>query len=109
MSSNTGKHKNRPARAFIQAANAIGNKKTGDCLFHFFKRIEHGKGRIKATVATARKLAVIVWNMLVKKIAYMPVMAKEYLDKMRRRQIQNMQRKIKQLNVKQEELCFVNG
>jgi hypothetical protein len=38
----------------------------------------------------------------------MPIMAKEYLDKIRRLQIQNMQRKIKQLNVKQEELCFVN-
>jgi hypothetical protein len=108
MSSNTGKHKNRLARAFMQAANAIGNKKTGDSLFHFFKRIEHRKGRMKAIVATARKLAVTVWNMLVKRTAYMPMQAKEYLDKIRRRQIQNMQRKIKQLKIKQNELCFVN-
>jgi transposase len=109
MSCNTGKHKNRLAGAFIQAANAIGNKKTGDSLFHLFKRIEHRKGRIKATVATARKLAVTVWNILVKKVEYMPVQTKEYPDKIRRRQIQNMQRKIRQLNVKQNELCFVNS
>jgi transposase len=108
ISSYTGKNKNRLARAFIQAANAIGNKKTGDSLFHFFKRVEHRKGRIKATVATARKLSVIVWNMLVKKTEYMPMQTKEYLDKIRRRQIQNMQRKIKQLNIKQNELCFAN-
>ncbi|MDR1223698.1 MAG: hypothetical protein LBL07_12605, partial [Tannerella sp.] len=78
-------------------------------LFHFFKRIEHRKGRIKATVATARKLAVTVWNMPVKKTAYMPMQTKEYPDKIRRLQIQNMQRKIKQLNVRQDELCFVSN
>jgi hypothetical protein len=50
-----------------------------------------------------------LWNMLVKKITYMPIMEKEYLDKIRRQQIQNMQRKIKQLNIKQAELCFINN
>jgi hypothetical protein len=108
MSGNTGKHRNRLAEAFIQAANATGNKKTGDSLFHFFKRIEHGKGRIKATAATARKPAVTVWNMPVKKVACMPVQTEDYPDKIRRRRIQNMQRKIRQLNVRQNELYFVN-
>ncbi|MBD2705817.1 hypothetical protein IC229_34780 [Spirosoma sp. BT702] len=30
----------------------------------FFKRIAFKKGRIAAIIATARKLAVIIWNMI---------------------------------------------
>ena len=109
ISSKTKKGKNKLARAFMYAANAIGNKKEGDYLVGFFKRIQHKKGRLVAVVATARKLATIVWNMLVKKIAYNPVPTKENLDKIRRNQIKNIQRKIRQLDVKEGELLFCNS
>src|ERR1017187_2132333 len=66
ISDKTRKGKNRLAHAFMHSANTIGNMKDGDYLVHFFKRIERRRGRMVAIVATARKLAIIVWNMLVK-------------------------------------------
>lgn len=48
------------------AANAIGNLKNSTFLRDFFHRINFRKGRVSAISATARKLAVIIWNMVVK-------------------------------------------
>ncbi len=62
---------------FRLAANAIGNPKEGH-LCDFFKRINYKKGRATAVSATARKLAVIIWNMLVKGTPYDP--PTEYLS-----------------------------
>jgi transposase len=107
ISSKTKSGKNKLAQAFMHCANAIGNKKSGDYLVNFFKRIQYKKGRLVAIVATARKLANIVWNMLVKKTAYNPVPLKENLDKIRQNQLKNIQRKIRQLNVREDELLFV--
>ena len=45
--------------------------------------------------------------MLVKKLPYKPVVTKEYLDKVRQNQVKNIQKKIRQLNIKEEELLFV--
>jgi len=36
----------------------------------FFMRISFRKGRVSAISATARKLAVIIWNMVVKGVPY---------------------------------------
>jgi len=109
MSKNTRKGKNRLAHAFMHAANAIGNKKEGDYLVHFFKRIERRHSRAIATVATARKLAVIVWNMLVKKKPYTPVIPAKYLNKIRQNQVKQIQRKIRQLNINHDEIVFATA
>jgi len=109
MSSRTGKGKNRLARAFMHAANAIGNMKDGDPIVHFFKRMERKKGRAVAIVATARKLAVMIWNMLVKKTPYNPELPEAYLSKIRQNQIRNIQRKIRQLDIHERELMFTTG
>lgn len=106
ISSKTKSGKNRLSQAFMYCANAIGNKKSGDYLVTFFKRVQRKKGRMIAIVATARKLATIVWNMLVKKMPYNPVPTKENLDKIRKNQIKNIQRKIRQLSVTEVELTF---
>lgn len=106
ISSKTKSGKNKLAQAFMYCANAIGNKKEGDYLVNFFKRIQYKKGRLIAIVATARKLATIVWNMLVKKTTYNPVPTKENSDKIRKNQLKNIQIKIKQLNVREDELLF---
>lgn len=106
VSDKTGKGKNRLALAFMYAANAIGNMKTGSPLVHFFKRIERRKERSVAIVATARKLAVIIWNMLVKKMVYSPEPPAEYLNKIRLNQVKQIQRKIRQLNINENELTF---
>lgn len=106
ISGKTKKGKNRLAHALMHAANAIGNMKTGNSLVHFFKRIEKKKQRSIAIVATARKLAVILWNMLVKKQPYNPEPPTEYLNKIRLNQVKNIQRKIRQLNIHENELMF---
>ncbi len=106
ISGKTKKGKNRFAHALMYAANAIGNMKTGGPLVHFFKRIERRKHRTVAIVATARKLAVILWNMLVKKQPYNPAPPIEYLNKIRFNQVKHIQRKIRQLDILETELTF---
>ena len=49
--------------ALRNAANAVGNLKESD-LGKFFKKIAFKKGRQAAITATARKIAVIIWNNL---------------------------------------------
>ena len=53
-------------------------------LSNFFKRVAYRKGRTVAISATARKLAVIIWNMIVKKIPYSPPTEYLFLDQKRK-------------------------
>jgi transposase len=71
LSSKTPKGSNRLKIALRNAANAIGNLKDTH-LSNFFNRVCHRKGRTVAVSATARKLAVIIWNMVTKQIPYQP-------------------------------------
>ncbi|HPS27640.1 MAG TPA: hypothetical protein PK269_08540 [Bacteroidales bacterium] len=52
------------------AVNAIGNLKESTSLRDFFHPISFRKGKVSAISATARKLAVIIWNMVVKGVQY---------------------------------------
>ena len=56
---------NRLKIALRNSANAIGNLKDSD-LAKFFRRIAFRKGKAAAVNATARKIAVIIWNMVTK-------------------------------------------
>lgn len=67
LSSKTPKGSNRLKIALRNAANAIGNLKDTH-LSDFFRRIAFKKGRTAAVSATARKLAVIIWKMIVNRI-----------------------------------------
>ena len=69
--------------AFRNTANAIGNLKEG-WLADFFKRLNYKKGRATAVSALARKLAVIIWNMLVKGQSYQPPSLYLFLDEKRK-------------------------
>jgi transposase len=109
ISDKTRSGKNRLAHAFMHCANAIGNMKEGGYLVHFFKRIARRNDRAVAMVATARKLAVIIWNMLVKKKPYMPIAPAEYLNKIRANHVKTIQRKIQQLNIQEKELMFATS
>ena len=65
LSSKVPKGSNRLKIALRNAANAIGNLKDSTPLRDFFHRINFRKGRVSAISATARKLAVIIWNIIV--------------------------------------------
>ena len=83
LSSKTPKGSNRLKIALRNAANAIGNLKDTH-LSNFFNRVCYRKGRTVAVSATARKLAVIIWNMVVKKQPYKPPTNYLFLDEKRR-------------------------
>ena len=69
-----------------QAANVVGNLKD-TALSNFFRRIAFRKGRTSAISATARKLAVIIWNMITKKVSYKTDNRYEFLDQKRKRKV----------------------
>lgn len=84
LSSKVPRGSNRLKIALRNAANAIGNLKDSTPLADFFKRINFRKGRVSAISATARKLAVIIWNMIVKQVPYLNPSDYLFLDQKRR-------------------------
>ena len=83
LSNHIPKGSSRLKIAFRNTANAIGNLKEG-WLADFFKRLNYKKGRATAVSALARKLAVIIWNMLVKGQSYKPPSLYLFLDEKRK-------------------------
>lgn len=84
LSSRVPKGSSRLKIALRNAANAIGNLKDSTPLRDFFQRINFRKGRVSAISATARKLAVIIWNMVVKGEPYINPAGYLYLDQKRK-------------------------
>jgi transposase len=96
------KGSNRLKIALRNAANAVGNLKDSD-LAKFFKKIAFRKGRQAAITATARKLAIIIWNMIIKKEAYKPKSQYVFLDE-KRRMIAQIRKKITKFGIDPNEL-----
>ncbi len=84
LSSKIPKGSSRLKIALRNAANAIGNLKDSTPLRDFFQRINFRKGRVSAFSATARKLAVIIWNMVVKGVQYVNPEGYLFLDQKRK-------------------------
>lgn len=103
ISSHTPSGKSYLALALGQAANSIGNQKEHE-LTPFFKKIAFKKGRIAAITATARKLAVIIWNMITKAEPYKKNEIKESNEKSRRIGLRQVERRINALKLSQNEL-----
>lgn len=106
LSHHLPKGSNRLKIAFRLAANAIGNLKEGH-LADFFRRINYKKGRATAISATARKLAVIIWNMLTKGVQYSPPKEYMFLDQKRKLKLVNrIKRNIAKFELKPEDVGF---
>ena len=103
LSNKIPKGSNRLKIALRNAANAIGNLKDTH-LSNFFKRISFRRGRAAAISATARKLAIIIWNMVVKAIPYSPPTIYEFLDQKRKRKVAEMKRLIHKFNITTNDL-----
>lgn len=95
FSSKVPKGSNRLKIALRNAANAIGNLKDSTPLRDFFQRINFRKGRVSAISATARKLAVIIWNMVVKHVPYHN--PEEYLFRDQKKKLGLLKRMQKQI------------
>jgi len=102
LSNRIPKGSNRLKIALRNAANAVGNLKDSD-LGKFFKKIAFRKGRQAAITATARKLAVILWNMIIKKEQYKPTNQYVFLDQ-KRRAIAQLRKKITKFGIDPNEL-----
>lgn len=98
LSNKIPKGSNRLKIALRNAANAIGNLKDTH-LSNFFKRIAFRKGRTSAVSATARKLAVIIWNMITRAVQYTPPSTYEFLDQKRKRKVQEMKKLIHKFDI----------
>jgi transposase len=103
ISSRTPSGKNQIAIVLRQAANSIGNQKDHE-LTAFFRRIAFRKGRIAAITATARKLAIIIWNMLTKVQPYKRNERKSNEKKQKATQLRNIEKRISSLQLNPEEL-----
>jgi len=74
-------------------------------LSDFFKRVAYRKGRTVAISATARKLAVIIWNMVVKKMSFRPPTEYLFLDQKRKLAVLNrIKKQIDKFALTNEEL-----
>lgn len=110
LSSKVPKGSNRLKIALRNAANAIGNLKDSTPLRDFFQRINFRKGRVSAISATARKLAVIIWNMVVKGIPYINPEGYLFLDQKRKLGIvKRIQKQIDKFELTNQDLKFVNN
>lgn len=103
------KGSNRLKIALRQSANAIGNLKDTH-LSDFFRRVAFRKGRQAAVSATARKLSVIIWNMVTKKEQYKPDKEYLFLDQKRKlKLVARIRKQITKFDIEPNQLGFVTG
>jgi transposase len=103
ISNRTASGKNYLAKALRQAANSIGNQKEHE-FTPFFKRIAFRKGRIAAIIATARKLAVVIWNMITKKEPYKKEFALMDSEKQKASKLKQLEKRLFALELNKEDL-----
>lgn len=102
LSSKTQKNKSLLRQAFKQAAIAVAKNKESS-LAIFYRRMAALKGKGTAITATARKLAIIIYNMIQKKQPYSPQPMVEYQEKVRKLKIKQIQRTIAKFELKEDE------
>jgi transposase len=103
ISSRTPLGKNTISTCLRQAANSIGNQKDHP-LTPFFKRIAYRKGRGAAITATARKLAVIIWSMIIKSQSYHRYDYDRITQKRKNAQLKNIRNRLTKLNLTDDEM-----
>jgi transposase len=106
ISSKTPKGANKLALTLRNAANTIDRIKKGS-LVSFFKRIAYKKGRAAAITATARKLATIIWTMVIRKEEYKPMEEGLYNAILKAKNIFLIKQKMKKMNITISEISIV--
>lgn len=90
------------------AANTMAQNKKPSSLKQFYKRIAYRKGKQAAVTATARKLAIIVWNMLTHKVSYKPIDETVYKTKIRNKKLKKIRSEISKFNITLDEIIIYN-
>jgi transposase len=94
----TKKTDSRANLAFRQAAASLGRSQTA--LGNFYRRMKTKLGTPKAVVATAHKLARIVYHMLRYQVSFFAIPPEQEDERYRQRLIHNLQRKAQKLGAK---------
>jgi len=97
LSSKTIKTQNRAKHVFKMVAFALSNSKSG--LGAFYRRLRSRIGAPKAINATARKVAIIFYNMLKYKTSFITQTQEEYNEENKERLIKKLNNKAKQLGL----------
>jgi transposase len=94
----TKKTDSRANLAFRQAAASLGRSQTA--LGSFYRRMKTKLGTPKAVVATAHKLARIVYHMLKYQVSFSAIPPEQEDERYRQRLLHNLQRKAQKLGAK---------
>ncbi|MBA4144766.1 MAG: IS110 family transposase, partial [Cytophaga sp.] len=97
LSSRIQKKKNKAGQIFKLAAFAVQRSK--NWLSMFYHRIKARAGAAKAITATARKIAVIFYQMLKNKVMFMPVGLEEYEQTHKAWQLKKLEKQAKILGL----------
>ena len=109
LSNRIPKGSNRLKISLRNAANAVGNLKESE-LGQFFNKIAFKKGRQAAITATARKIAVIIWNMITKNESYKPKVDYLFLDQKRKMGIaKRIKNQMIKFDIKPQDVGFVTS
>lgn len=95
LSNRAGKKKNKAGQIFKMAAFAVQRSK--NWLAAFYHRIKSRAGVGKATVATARKIAVIFYTMLKNRKAFNPISLEIYSNSFKDLQLRKMTKQAKRM------------
>jgi transposase len=95
LSSKTRRTSNRAASLLRLAAGTVG--RTDTALGAFYRRLSARVGKAKAITATARKIAILFYNMLRHGMSYVDPGAAYYEDRYKQRVLNNLQRRAKSL------------
>lgn len=91
LSSRTRRSRNRATTLFRLAAVSVG--RTSTALGAFFRRLAARVGKAKAVTATARKIAVLFYNLLRHGTAYVDAGANYYEERYRKRTVESLRRR----------------
>jgi hypothetical protein len=98
LKSRTMKNRNRAAQAFRMAAQSV--LRANCALGAFYRRLKGRLGPAQALVATAHKMARMVYHMLKDRVPYDDIGAAEYNKRFRERAFQALQKKAAKLGYK---------
>ncbi|MCU0326203.1 MAG: IS110 family transposase [Spirosomaceae bacterium] len=104
LSKKTLKNKSSLPITFRMVANAIGNIKKPNPLTNFFHKIAYRTSRIKAVTATARKVAVITYNMITKREEFEENKTQTSPEKLKENQIKKIQKNILKFGITTDDL-----
>ena len=102
LSSRSRKKTNPLAKIIRDAANAAGNSKSR--LGDFFKRLAYRKGRMIAINATARKIAVIIFNMLANKQDFCYEFSIDEKERIKAHKIKNALKVLQSYNISKNDI-----